>query len=147
MKTDLGEILEYSAFYDYSSTYPDEVDEDEKDVEFDQNELNADYNWQLVLPSGAVIGHRSLRIYYRQKVRFQKEQDVKPRIDNKKRVCKIMTDYKALGWQGDSSASKQLVLQKRKDMNYFSKLRQSKDFISTTKLKNKVATPRYRPQI
>jgi len=146
MKTELGEILEYSAFYDYSQTYPDEVDEDEKDVEFEANELNSNDNWQLVLPSGAIIGHRSLRIYYKQKFRYQKEQEAAPRVDNKKRVCKIMTDYKALGWQGGDT-SKALVLQKRKDMNYFFKLRQSNDFISSTKLKNKVATPRYKPQI
>lgn len=137
MKTDLGDILEYSPFYDYSQTYPDEVDEDEKDVEFEANELNSNDNWQLVLPSGAIIGHRSLRIYYRQKLRMLKEPDAAPRIDNKRRVCKIMSDYKALGWQGDAS-SKALVVQKRKDMDYFFKLRKANDFASTSKLKNKV---------
>lgn len=146
MKTELGDILEYSPFYDYSQTYPDAVDEDEKDVEFDANELSSDENWQLVLPSGAIIGHRSLRIYYKQKLRFQKEPDAKPRLDNKRRVCKIMTDYKALGWNGENQ-SKALILKKRQDMNYFFKFRQHRDFASTTTLKNKVATPRYRPQI
>ena len=146
MKTELGDILEYAPFYDYSQTYPDEVDEDEKDAEFDANELTATDNWQLVLPSGAIIGHRSLRIYYKQKFRYQRESDAKPRTDNKRRVCKIMTDYKALGWTG-GEASSALVLQKRRDMQYFAKLRQSKDFGYTTTLKNKVATPRYKPMI
>lgn len=59
-----GEALaEYTDFYDYSSSYPD------------QQESNADEDvsvpfldgsdFQLVLPSGATIGHRSLMRYYR----------------------------------------------------------------------------------
>ena len=57
-----GEVLlEYTDFYDYSSSYPDEGDADE---EVELNVLN-DSGFELVLPSGATIGHRSLNRYYR----------------------------------------------------------------------------------
>lgn len=57
-----GEVLlEYSDYYDYSSTYPDEGDVDE---EVEENILNGT-GFELVLPSGATIGHRSLNRYYR----------------------------------------------------------------------------------
>lgn len=57
-----GEVLlEYSDFYDYSTSYPEAGDANE------EVELNviSDAGFELVLPSGAVIGHRSLNRYYR----------------------------------------------------------------------------------
>lgn len=57
-----GEVLlEYSSFYDYSSSYPDGGDANE---EVEMNVLN-DSGFELILPSGATIGHRSLNRYYR----------------------------------------------------------------------------------
>lgn len=57
-----GEVLlEYTDFYDYSSSYPDEGDADE---EVELNVIN-DSGFELVLPSGSTIGHRSLNRYYR----------------------------------------------------------------------------------
>lgn len=85
-----NEKLEISEFYDFSSTYDsnavqvngDEGDAeegdwedvssgeegDDDDEELPPNDNNALYqnNKELVLPSGAVIGHRSLARYYRQ---------------------------------------------------------------------------------
>ena len=63
-------IAEYADFYDYSSSYPDfENDENEEnppnaDSEVDLTRLD-DTGYQLVLPSGAKVGHRSLMRYYR----------------------------------------------------------------------------------
>lgn len=51
-------LLEYSDFYDYSSTYPADGTEDEF-------RIVEDVNSQLVLPSGARIGKRSLMRYFR----------------------------------------------------------------------------------
>lgn len=51
-------LLEYSDFYDYSSTYPTDATEDEY-------RIIEDVNSQLVLPSGARIGKRSLMRYFR----------------------------------------------------------------------------------
>lgn len=57
-----GEVLlEYSDFYDYSSSYPEAGDSNE---EVELSVLN-DSGFELVLPSGATIGHRSLNRYYR----------------------------------------------------------------------------------
>lgn len=51
-------LLEYSDFYDYSSSYPEgTTDDDYRIVE--------DVTSQLILPSGARIGKRSLMRYYR----------------------------------------------------------------------------------
>lgn len=51
-------LLEYSDFYDYSTSYPTDSTEDAyRAVE--------DVNSQLILPSGARIGKRSLMRYYR----------------------------------------------------------------------------------
>lgn len=53
-------LLEYSDFYDYSSSYPtDTTNDDYRIVEDDTS--------QLILPSGAKIGKRSLMRYYRYK--------------------------------------------------------------------------------
>lgn len=57
-----GEVLlEYSDFYDYSSSYPEGGDANE---EVEVNVIN-DTGFELVLPSGSTIGHRSLNRYYR----------------------------------------------------------------------------------
>ncbi|GJQ87626.1 hypothetical protein Trydic_g17454 [Trypoxylus dichotomus] len=52
-------LAEYANFYDYSSSYPDNSEEVDKDGDVNVEELD-DSDYQLVLPSGAVIGHRSL---------------------------------------------------------------------------------------
>ena len=57
-----GEVLlEYSDYYDYSSSYPEEGNVDD---EVEEN-IITDSGFILVLPSGSTIGHRSLYRYYR----------------------------------------------------------------------------------
>uniref|UniRef100_A0A1L8DCD9 Putative c2h2-type zn-finger protein n=1 Tax=Nyssomyia neivai TaxID=330878 RepID=A0A1L8DCD9_9DIPT len=51
-------VEEYEYFYDYSSTYPEEAPE--------KAPITGD-EYQLVLPSGNVIGNRSLMKYYKQR--------------------------------------------------------------------------------
>jgi pre-60S factor REI1 len=59
-----GEALaEYADFYDYSSSYPDQQEQN-ADEEVSIPVLDGS-DFQLVLPSGATIGHRSLMRYYR----------------------------------------------------------------------------------
>ena len=67
LKTDQGSLIEYSRFYDYSASYPEGIDEEdnEDDVEVELDTLD-DTGYELVLPSGARVGHRSLLRYYRQ---------------------------------------------------------------------------------
>ena len=62
-------IVEFADFYDYSSSYPEEENDNEDrrakpDDEIDLTTLD-DSGYELVLPSGATIGHRSLLRYYR----------------------------------------------------------------------------------
>lgn len=65
-------LLEYSDYYDYRRSYPD-YNQEEKC--FDNEKLEEDVDipvledgdYQLVLPSGSIIGHRSLMRYYRYK--------------------------------------------------------------------------------
>ena len=60
-------LLEYSDFYDYSSSYPEGEGSStqDPDAEVEVNQLDDD-SYQLVLPSGVKVGHRSLARYYRQ---------------------------------------------------------------------------------
>merc|ERR1712203_623348 len=64
-------IAEFADFYDYTTSYPDEENNDNEErkarleEEIDLNTLD-DSGYELVLPSGAKIGHRSLLRYYRQ---------------------------------------------------------------------------------
>ena len=66
---DATTLAEFADFYDYSSSYPDGADRDpeegvDPDVEVDVDRID-DAGYELVLPSGARIGHRSLMRYYR----------------------------------------------------------------------------------
>lgn len=67
--------MELVDFYDFSSSYPELEGEDE-DADSELANMTrkvrlADDDMSLVLPSGAVIGHRDLKRYYNQ--RFKPE--------------------------------------------------------------------------
>lgn len=59
--------MEYSDFYDYTSSYPEEGEREggagDGEEEVDVPAVLDGQGWQLVLPSGAVAGHRSLARY------------------------------------------------------------------------------------
>ncbi|KAJ8869478.1 hypothetical protein PR048_028469 [Dryococelus australis] len=57
-------LIEYADFYDYSSSYPQEDQKGSADEEVSVPVLE-ESDFQLVLPSGATVGHRSLMRYYR----------------------------------------------------------------------------------
>lgn len=97
-------LAEYVDFYDYSSSYPDH--EEGMDVDADIDNEDADTvgggsshddgeEFQLVLPSGAVLGHRSLLRYYKQKL--NPERQLVPKKSNK-HLHKVLHEYRALGW-------------------------------------------------
>lgn len=52
--------------------------------------------YQLVLPSGAVIGHRSLLRYYKQ--RLNPARGLVPQTKSNKRLHKVLAEYRSLGW-------------------------------------------------
>jgi len=99
MKYSGDALLEYSDFYDYSASYPDSNDKEVSNDEEVSIPHLEDEDWQLTLPSGAVIGHRSLFRYYK--------QNLKPLPESTERnskssaiLNKVMTQYRALGWTG-----------------------------------------------
>lgn len=58
-------LLEYSDYYDYSNSYPDDVKTGSEENDEVEIPVLEECDYQLVLPSGATIGHRSLMRYYR----------------------------------------------------------------------------------
>uniref|UniRef100_A0A1B6KJ29 C2H2-type domain-containing protein n=1 Tax=Graphocephala atropunctata TaxID=36148 RepID=A0A1B6KJ29_9HEMI len=102
-------LLEYSDYYDYSSSYPDDFvnntngSEDEIEVPVIEDE-----DFQLVLPSGTTIGHRSLLRYYRQNPN-------RMAVPVKKKVHPLIAQYKALGW---TETDKLAVARKARDLKF-----------------------------
>ena len=109
-------LLEYEDFYDYSSSYP-EGDEDEELEPTDYTIDDSDY--QLRLPSGSVVGHRSLFVYYKQNLKPQSNQVKKSK--NKELLDKVMSQYKALGWTGLTTKA---AIQRSKDINFMHRIQQ-----------------------
>ena len=93
--------LEFSEFYDFSSSYPDHdanSSESSSDLDASVHALRVDqYTMELLLPSGARAGHRSLRHYFKQSVPPEHLRKTAAMIKG------IEADYKALGWHGTMS--------------------------------------------
>ncbi|KAG4098942.1 C2H2 type zinc-finger-domain-containing protein [Neocallimastix lanati (nom. inval.)] len=97
IKYEEGPDLEISDFYDFSSTYDDDVNPDE--------ELDPNYNvltitsegTELILPSGAHIGHREYKRYYDQNLRYNYEPESVA-------INRLTQKYKALGYYNIGSS-------------------------------------------
>ncbi|GAA6101218.1 zinc finger protein 622 [Tachysurus ichikawai] len=123
LHTDGDAALEFADFYDFRSSYPDARDgsdaemkdgvlPEDKTVELDDDTL------ELTLPSGAKIGHRSLMRYYKQ--RFGAERELVP-VHNQRAVGRVLKQYRALGWAGESG--KGSAVQQQKDMRYVQRMK------------------------
>ncbi|XP_053200343.1 cytoplasmic 60S subunit biogenesis factor ZNF622-like [Panonychus citri] len=112
-------LMEYADFYDYSKSYPDAEGADaDEEVKIDTLTVDDD-SWQLVLPSGSVIGHRSLLRYYKQNLRPIVEKLGHGSSTNQRILDKVMNNYKALGWTGIKGEA---AVKRAKDINYFNRL-------------------------
>ncbi|CAG8458384.1 12792_t:CDS:2 [Ambispora leptoticha] len=102
------DIMDIVDYYDFTSSYPDEEWEDVEDDEEGEDEeilikdtsgeisarnlseradvFYTDNETELILPSGARIGHRSLRRYYKQYLRPRESRE-------KATVNRLLTDY------------------------------------------------------
>eukprot|EP00833_Pecoramyces_ruminatium_P005724 jgi/Orpsp1_1/1179756/evm.model.c7180000070662.2 len=97
IKYEEGPDLEISDFYDFSSTYDDDVNPDE--------ELDPNYNvltitsegTELILPSGAHIGHREYKRYYDQNLRYNYEPESVA-------INRLTQKYKLLGYYNIGSS-------------------------------------------
>ncbi|KAM3928663.1 cytoplasmic 60S subunit biogenesis factor ZNF622 [Leptodactylus fuscus] len=136
--------LEFADFYDFRSSYPDHKEgEDvemcdqelphEKSLEYDEETM------ELVLPSGARIGHRSLMKYYKQKFGLSRAVVL---AKNQKVVGRVLQQYKALGWTGGTGGS----LQHGRDMQYVQKMK-SKWILKTGMSNNATKQMYFRPQV
>ncbi|XP_075069017.1 cytoplasmic 60S subunit biogenesis factor ZNF622 [Mixophyes fleayi] len=141
--TDGDAALEFADFYDFRSSYPKHKGED---VEMTDNDLpdekNLDYDeetMELVLPSGARVGHRSLMKYYKQKFGLSRAVVVSK---NQKAVGRVLQQYKALGWTGGTG----VALQHGRDMQYVQKMK-SKWMLKTGMSNNATKQMHFRPQV
>ncbi|KAH8269662.1 hypothetical protein KR026_000739 [Drosophila bipectinata] len=103
-------LAEYAEYYDYSSSYPDNKDGMDIDEEVVPELLDGD-EYQLVLPSGAVIGHRSLLRYYKQRLRPESAVVLKK---SDRKLHKVLSEYRALGW---TQTQQQAAARKAKDIH------------------------------
>lgn len=81
------------------------------DEEVAPDTLDGD-EFQLVLPSGAVIGHRSLMRYYKQRLNPSRALVV---TKSNKRLHKVLSEYRSLGWTQTQQAA---AAQKAKDIHH-----------------------------
>jgi len=85
-------LVEYDEFYDYSQSYPEGQDDPDAEV----NTENLDSNgFQLVLPSGATVGHRSLMRYFKQSLNPNREL-----VLANSGKDRMISTYRAMGWTG-----------------------------------------------
>jgi len=138
--------LEYSRFYDYRTSYPDRdeqsgSDDDTSDVISGVNNLTVNENLELVLPSGATVGHRSLKLYYQQHLPSEERTRTSKRPAL---VGKLMTEYRALGWKGKESKEVEVRKAKQGEASAY-KDRKQQDLRMGVK-GNKLQT-HFRPQV
>lgn len=94
--------------------------------------------YQLVLPSGAVIGHRSLLRYYKQ--RLNPSRALVPK--SSKKLHKVLAEYRSLGW----TTTQQTAAAKRaRDIHHMKRQYQKWSMKLGTKA-NKLQK-HYRPQV
>ena len=138
--------LEYAEFYDYSKSYPDDDEESEitspegssKAVALQRSDasLTVTDDLELVLPSGAKVGHRSMRQFYKQHL---------PTLEHRKSalVGRLMAQYKALGWKGTYTGEGAAV--RGRDESWARRMQQARAMKLGVKA-NKLQT-HFRPQV
>jgi pre-60S factor REI1 len=135
-------LAEYSDFYDYSTSYPDHDESMDVDAEIDSTTVEGGVEgdeYQLVLPSGNVIGHRSLMRYYKQ--RINPNRALVPKKSDK-RLHKVLAEYRALGW---TSLQTEAAAKKARDIHAM-KRTQSKLYAQVGIKANKLQK-HFRPQV
>ncbi|XP_012547732.1 uncharacterized protein LOC100862770 isoform X1 [Bombyx mori] len=135
-------LAEYADYYDYSSSYPDHEDEREDmnvDEEIDGPTTLEGDDFQLVLPSGVTVGHRSLMRYYKQNL-TQSSQALVKKSDRK--LHRLLGVYKALGW---APKEQKMAAKKARDIHFMKRV-QAKWEMKMSMKTNKFQK-HYRPQV
>uniref|UniRef100_A0A8C8SV23 Cytoplasmic 60S subunit biogenesis factor ZNF622 n=1 Tax=Pelusios castaneus TaxID=367368 RepID=A0A8C8SV23_9SAUR len=141
--TDGDAALEFADFYDFRSSYPDHKEgEDEampgelqavKNLEYD------DESMELILPSGARVGHRSLMRYYKQRFGLSRAVAV---AKNQKAVGRVLQQYRALGWTSSTGVD----LARARDMQYLQRMK-AKWMLKTGMSNNATKQMHFRMQV
>jgi len=113
--------LEFADFYDFSSTYDDDEEDENMEVVAVEDQIfqsssslkSDEEEFEMILPSGARIGNRKLMRYYKQNY---------PTVDRGFvsrgfRVNKLMNKYQLSGW-APMSAKTAAVKKFRRDIKY-----------------------------
>ncbi|XP_004583683.2 cytoplasmic 60S subunit biogenesis factor ZNF622 [Ochotona princeps] len=141
--TDGDAALEFADFYDFRSSYPDHREgEDPEEAEQLPSEKNLEYDdetMELILPSGARVGHRSLMRYYKQRFGLSRAVAV---AKNQKAVGRVLQQYRALGWTGSTGAA----LMRERDMQYVQRMK-SKWMLKTGMKNNATKQMHFRVQV
>ncbi|XP_058129304.1 cytoplasmic 60S subunit biogenesis factor ZNF622 [Anopheles ziemanni] len=132
-------LAEYVDFFDYSSSYPDHEDGMDVDAELETpTSLDGD-EYQLVLPSGNVIGHRSLLRYYKQRINPNRAVVVKK---STQKLHKVLAQYRSLGW---TSTQQEAAARNARDMHVMK--RQQAKLMQKVGVKANKLQHHYRPQV
>ncbi|XP_019806682.1 cytoplasmic 60S subunit biogenesis factor ZNF622 [Tursiops truncatus] len=141
--TDGDALLEFTDFYDFRSSYPDHKEgEDPDETEDLPSERALEYEddtMELILPSGARVGHRSLMRYYKQRFGLSRAVAV---AKNQKAVGRVLQQYRALGWAGSTGAA----LVRQRDMQYVQRMK-SKWMLKMGMKNNATKQMHFRPQV
>ncbi|XP_008577870.1 PREDICTED: zinc finger protein 622 [Galeopterus variegatus] len=141
--TDGDAALEFADFYDFRSSYPGHKEgEDPDEAEELPSEKNLEYDdetMELILPSGARVGHRSLMRYYKQRFGLSRAVAV---AKNRKAVGRVLQQYRALGWTGSTGAA----LMRERDMQYVQRMK-SKWMLKTGMKNNATKQMHFRAQV
>ncbi|XP_077628223.1 cytoplasmic 60S subunit biogenesis factor ZNF622 [Crocuta crocuta] len=140
--TDGDAALEFADFYDFRSSYPDHKEGGQPDETEELPEKTLEYDdetMELILPSGARVGHRSLMRYYKQRFGLSRTVAV---AKNQKAVGRILQQYRALGWTGSTGAA----LRRERDMQYVQRMK-STWMLKTGMRNNATKQMHFRPQV
>lgn len=113
-------VIEYADFYDYSSSYPDAENAD-AETEAPADVLLEDSNWQLQLPSGATIGHRSLARYFKQRLNPERTLALQRSMATRQTMNSgVLMEYRnASGWLATTGEA---ARRKQRDLKFMHKL-------------------------
>lgn len=135
--------LEYAEYFDYTKSYPtpsgsgkEDMSEggtnDDQLVPTDQM-LKINNDLELVLPSGAIIGHRYYKNYYKQHLPVNTKKATS--------VSRVMAAYRAIGWNSSCDDH----MRRKRDEKWAEKMKQAKT-LKTSVRANKFQT-HFRPQV
>ena len=139
MNFEAAALAEYMDFYDYSSSYPDHDETKDVDAEIESAPVLDGDEYQLVLPSGNVIGHRSLMRYYKQRINPNRALVIKK---SDKKLHHVMAQYRALGM---NPAQQEMIAKNARDIHKMKRI-QAKLYMKLGYKANKLQT-HFREQV